>query len=106
MDKRKTELRRIVLDIILGREAVTYDRWQFAHLSAGVAEVLSRRGSVEVFSTSAVLHEPRLAEADWQLTQEIFWDLICERVITPGSDSTNDQLPFFRLHSEARARTE
>src|SRR5688572_33204414 len=98
MDKRKAELRRIVLDIVLGREAVTYDRWQFAHLATGVAEVLSRRGSGEVFSASAVLHENRLEEADWQLVQEIFWDLISERVITPGSDSANDQLPFFRLH--------
>jgi hypothetical protein len=106
MDKRKAELRKIVLDIVLGREAVTYERWQFAHLAAGVAEVLSRRNSAEVFTASGVLQEPRFEETDWRLVQEIFWDLICERVITPGFDSSNSELPFFRLHSEARSRTE
>ena len=106
MEKRKSELRKIVLDIILGREAVTHERWQFDHLAGGVAEVLARRGSGEVFSTSEVLCESRLQEVDWQFVQEIFWDLICERVITPGFDSANAELPFFRLHSEARAKTE
>ena len=106
MEKRKSELRKIVLDIILGREAVTHERWQFAHLAGGVAEVLVRRGSGEVFPTSHVLRESRLEEADWQLVQEIFWDLICERVITPGFDSADAELPSFRLHSEARAKTQ
>jgi len=39
-------------------------------------EVPSRRGSGEIFTASPVLHERRLEEADWQLVQEIFWDLI------------------------------
>ena len=105
MEKRKAELREVVLDIILGKETVTRDRWQVAHLTSGVAEVLSRRGSGEVFTAEAALDEPRLEESDWQLVQEIFWDLICERVITPGFDSANGELPFFRLHSEARTKT-
>ena len=42
-------------------------------------------------------------EADWLLVNEIFWDLVAERVLTPGMNSSNLKFPWFRLHSEAAA---
>jgi hypothetical protein len=99
---RKIELREIVLDIIFGRESVTFDPWQFGNLTLGVAQILYRR-SVPAGSISSYNQEPErhLEEDDWLIVSEIFWDLIVERVITVGLDSSNPKLPWYRLHSEA-----
>ena len=39
---------------------------------------------------------------DWKIYSEVFNDLIIDKVITPGYDNANPELPWFRLHSEAR----
>ena len=99
---RKSELRKIVLDIILGKEQVVLEPSQFGHLTSGVAEVLYR-GSRSADSSAHALSEPehKLDDEDWLLVQEIFWDLITEQIITIGLDSANPVWPWFRLHSEA-----
>jgi hypothetical protein len=101
MNPRKSELREIVLAIIFGKENVAYDPFQFAHLTLGVSEVLRRRAGGT--SSASIYSEQRLNDADTMLVQEIFWDLIVERVITIGGDAANAQLPWYRLHSDAIA---
>jgi len=104
---RKDELRGVVLDIISEREHVTYDPWQFGQLTAGVAEVLFKRcNSPDSGSPSVFQPERRLVEEDWLLVQEIFWDLVFERVITIGLNSSNPEYPWYRLHSEASQHLE
>src|SRR5438874_1412052 len=102
MSPRKQELRKIILDIVFGRERVGYEPSQFAYLASGVAEVISRRVPKPSTSTAIFLHEPRLDHNDELLVQEIFWDLVIEKVLTIGSDVSNTQFPWFRLHSEAQ----
>ena len=97
--KTKQDLRTIVLDIIFGRRDVTYQPSQFGHLTAGVAEILTPRQ----VSGSVFQPEAKLDEDDWLLVQEIFWDLVSARVITLGTDSSNKDFPWFRLHSEAES---
>ena len=105
MSTPKAELRAVVLDILLGKEPVAFDTWQFGHLTANVAEVLWRRhNSGDTHSGSMFQPERRLEEEDWELVQEIFWDLVCERILTPGKDHANPLFPWFRLHSEAAAK--
>ena len=101
MKTRKQELREIMIDIISGKEKVRYTPNQQAHLLIGVAEVLIRRG--EPPNTSRSFHsgnDPELHADDELLAMEIFWDLIIDRIITPGMDKVNP-LPHFRIHSEA-----
>ncbi len=102
MNARKSDLREIVVAIIFGKEKVAYEPSQLAHLTLGVAEVLGRRAGG---SGSAHIHsaEQQLKDADATLVQEVFWDLIIERVITIGIDAANAELPWFRLHSDAVA---
>jgi hypothetical protein len=98
----KAGLRNVILDIVFGRETVHYSPTQFEHLAIGVAEVLQRRQgppSASVWPAG----DQRLCEADWLLVNEIFWDLVAERVLTPGMNSSNLKFPWFRLHSEAAA---
>ncbi len=43
---------------------------------------------------------------DKLLAQEIFWDLIYQRVLTLGIDVANREFPFFRLHSNFEENVE
>jgi len=106
MKNRKSELREIVLDILLYKEKVMFSPSQFGHLTAGVAEVLFRRDNPnsDAFRGIAFPPERELEENDWLLVQEIFWDLVSERIINVGMDSANAQYPWFRLHSEAEEK--
>jgi hypothetical protein len=45
--------------------------------------------------------EATLEPADESLVQEIFWDLVVEKVLTIGKNPANPNFPWFRLHSEA-----
>ncbi len=96
-------MKQIVLDILFDREKVYLDPCQFGHLTAGVAEVLYRREN-PTSRGMALVPERTLEENDWLFVQEIFWDLVGERIITIGMDSANAQYPWFRLHSEATER--
>lgn len=60
------------------------------------------RGRGWVFERLESFRRP--SDDDWQTVQEIFWDLVCERVISPGRDSANPTFPSFRVHSETAAK--
>jgi hypothetical protein len=94
MSARKQLLRDVVLDVVFRREAVTYDPSQFAHLTAGLAEILNKRRSttreINVFP-----HDPRLERADEMLVQEIFRDLVIGRILTIGLDASNREFLGF-----------
>jgi hypothetical protein len=102
MKKRKAELRRVVLDIIAGRESTKYEVLELGNLKAGVAEVLHRRTGKSAEDHALYPRDPQLEDEDKLLIQEIFWDLILERIVTPGWDVPNGDLPYFRIHSEAK----
>jgi hypothetical protein len=104
MNKRKTEIREVILDIISGRAKTKYPPTQVGNLLTGVAEVLNRRAGKAEDSQNVFPHNSELEYDDKLLAQEIFWDLIVERIITPGWDFPNSELPFFRVHSEAKER--
>jgi hypothetical protein len=98
-ENRKAELRKVVLDILTGKESVFYEPNQFAHLALGIAEVEERR----LGHSSAVLgfHESgaRLTDEDQETLQEIFWVLIIERIISPELNEGGNPFGRFRLHS-------
>ena len=102
MKTRKEELRAIMIDIISSKETVQYTPDQQVNLFIGVAEVLARRGDTpkDLRRSFVTRSHPILGESDELLAMELFWDLIIERVITPGLNKSNP-LPFFRVHSEA-----
>jgi len=87
-----------MLDIIAGREPVTYEPNQREHLFSGVAQVADRRAG-----RPEGADDPKLNHEDSILALEVFWDLILDRIITPGMDAINP-LPFFRVHSEVGDR--
>jgi hypothetical protein len=92
----KAELKSIALFILLHTPNPPS---QLVNLELAVANEFRRRRGLSP-------QPEEIAEgfrgADWLVFQEVFWDLIFERVITPGTDSSNAELPRFRIHSEAR----
>jgi len=90
-----------MLDRIARRERTKYPPTEQGNLLAGIAEVLERRAGKEVDPFSGYSSRYELGQDDQLLALEIFWDLILDRIITPGLDLINP-LPRFRVHSEAK----
>lgn len=104
MKTRKSEIRSILLDIIAGRERTSYGSSQVSNLLSGVAEVLERRANKPKDSLGMFSHGARLDADDALLAHETIWDLLFERILTPGLDASNLELPWVRVHSEAEDR--
>src|SRR5258708_26790328 len=95
MNKRKKEIKDIMLGIIAGKTKEPVRT--FDDLKLRVTKVLHPRdeqskkaadfaASVELGNTS---DEPELSEDDWALFSEVYWDLLLERTITPRLYSSN-----------------
>ena len=67
-----------MLDIIFGNENVTYEPSQYANLKVDVAEVLGRK---QGRNAGWGMGDAQLNEPDATILQEVFWDLIVERVL-------------------------
>lgn len=98
MEHSYEELRTIVLEIISGREKVSYPAEQFQHLVLGVAEVLERREGKE----QPDRQQRRLSSTDSESVREIFWDLFLQRIITLGINDSNREYPFFKVSSQGK----
>ena len=90
------EIRDIVVDILMKREAVSYDPTQWGHLTAGLAEVLARRGGAAQSPPTRFV-QSNLHPYDAELARDVFWDLFRQGFITLGLNDSNPNWPFFRL---------
>lgn len=89
------EIRSAALDILAGRERVTYDASQYEHLKLGVGEVFARReGRIQAGTYGATY---RLEAQDEEVFLELFWDLFRQGIITLGLNDANREFPFFRV---------
>ncbi|MDT4969835.1 MAG: hypothetical protein QOJ64_4572 [Acidobacteriota bacterium] len=93
MDHSYEELRSVALDILAGREQVTYDPTQYEHFKIGISDVLTGRLSAMRTVNS------QLSPHDSELFLELFWDLFRQGIITLGNDDYNRAFPWFRVSS-------
>jgi hypothetical protein len=100
----KEEIRKVVLDLLSGRERVLHTLNQFRNLEHGVAEVFAKREGPGHDTGSEFPHVHHLSEQDQEKLLEVFWDLFLERILTLGSDHVNYEFPYFRIHSSATDR--
>jgi hypothetical protein len=96
MKTTKAEIRKIALDLLFNAEEPPTQK---DHLDDRILEELKRRNADKQHA------EEGSSEYDWQMFNELFWDLILDRIITPGIDAIHPALPNFRLHSEAREKS-
>ncbi len=105
MEHSYEEIRGAALDILAGREAVSFTPDQYEHLKIGVAEVLRRR-EVGRDEAAREIREhgrpPRLSPREVDSFLELFWDLFRQGIITLGKDDSNPAFPFFRVSRTGR----
>ena len=91
------EIRAVILDVISGKEKVSYDPNQYGHIECGVAEVLAKREGIS--RSNGIINSGNypISSSDKNLVLEIFWSLFREGIITLGLDSANREFPFFRF---------
>lgn len=97
MDHSYEEIRKAAIDILAGRESVTYTPNQFANLRTDVAEVLQKRDGT---SPDPYQREAQLSQNDKDLFQEVFWDFFRQSIITLGTSSDpRAAYPWFQVSS-------
>lgn len=97
----KTRLRKLTLEAFV-RAPTT----QFESLKKAVAELADGRDSQGAGRTGGpgvtYFSEPHLTYKEETDLQEVVWDLIVERVLTPGADAMNPEWPWLRLTERGR----
>jgi len=94
------ELRAVVIDILLGKEKIKNGAGNYRYLSAGVGEVLVRRGAPYT-DMQQYSGDIRMDDREVELVRDIFWDLFRQGLVTIGRDDMNDAWPNFRLSHNA-----
>ena len=97
----KAKLRGLALEAFI-RAPTT----QFESLKKAVTKLADERGSQGASHAGGpgmtYFSEPRLSPKDETDLQEVVWDLIVERVLTPGADAMNPEWPWLRLTERGR----
>lgn len=101
MDHTYEEIRKVALDILSGRERVSYEPSQYEHLRIGVGEVFQRREQPAVHGHFGG-PTATLSKKDSEFFLEAFWDLFRQGIITLGMNDSNRQFPFFRVSENGR----
>ena len=96
-DHSYEEIRSVVLDILAGRERVSYEPSQYTNIETGVGEVFGRREGQSTQTSSIFGGERRLSAHDADLFMEVFWDLFRQSILTLGHDRANKEFPFCRV---------
>ncbi len=94
-------LRPLALEALLAAPTT-----EFRHLVNAVARLAAGRGIPGPEYTAGPeripLSGPTLSHDDMTTLQEVVWDLIVDRVITPGADALNPQWPLLRMTERGR----
>lgn len=89
-------LRRLALEALLAAPTT-----EFRRLINAVAALAAERGVLGPDHTVGPglvsFSEPKLSTGDETTLQEVVWDLIVERVLTPGLDAMNPEWPWLRM---------
>lgn len=92
------EIRAVTLNVLSGRENVSYPVNQYRHVESGVAEVFARREGTDGSRSGMITGgEPSLSSQDQETFMEVFWSLFQQGIIILGSDRTNNGFPWCRI---------
>jgi hypothetical protein len=92
MNTSKPEIKTIALGILFGPDPPC----QIVNLDKAIASALAAKSGL-------LRYEPdgQLFGENWLMFNEVFWELIVDKIITPGMTSVHTDLPWFHLHSQA-----
>lgn len=94
-------LRPLALEALLAAPTT-----EFRYLVNAVARLAADRGIRGPEYTAGPdripLSGPTLSHGDMTILQEVVWDLIVDRIVTPGADALNPQWPLLRMTERGR----
>ncbi len=100
-------LRPLALEALLA--APTTDFWRLVNAVAGLAADRGIPGPEYTADPKYTagperipLSGPTLSYGDMTTLQEVVWDLIVDRVVTPGTDAMNPNWPLLRMTERGR----
>jgi len=97
------ELRAVVIDILLGKEKIKNGAGNYRYLSAGVGEVLVRRGAPYT-DMQQYSGDIRMDDREVELVRDIFWDLFRQTYADISREAEDDfQAVFGRSFAKAYA---
>jgi hypothetical protein len=92
MKTTKSEIKTMAIGILFSpdppRQKIDLDR--------GIASALAAKNGLPKYEPDGMLFGE-----NWLMFSEVFWELIVDKIITPGMSSVHAELPWFRLHSQA-----
>lgn len=89
MEHSYEEIRRVIINLLIGRRRASWGINQFENLRLSVEDIFKEEGS-------------HLSRTDNEIFREVFWDLFRQGIITLGSNDANREFPFFALSSKGR----
>jgi len=99
MPHTKEQLRSTALDIIFGRERLPDAIAPQRTLGQSVAYIFAKRENL--LDPHNLFQNVELAGTDRPLFDEVFWDLVIERIIIPGTQGFDTPTNRFRIRSDA-----
>lgn len=91
MEHSYEEIRKMALDILVGRVEYPYSPDQYEHLRIAVG------GTLEEREKGQRSEQPNMSKNDSEIFLEVFWDLFRQGIITLGLNDNNREFPFFRV---------
>jgi hypothetical protein len=92
MKTTKAEIRAIALSVLFSPNPPH----EKVGLDMAIASVLAAKSGLQRYEPDG-----HLFGENWLMFNEVFWELIVDKIITPGVGSVHTDLPWFRLHSQA-----
>jgi hypothetical protein len=104
MPHTKAQLRSTALDIIFERERLPDTIAPQRTLGQSVAYIFAKHENL--LDPHNLFQNVELAGPDRALFDEVFWDLVIERIIIPGPNTFDTPSNRFRIRSDASPETE
>lgn len=86
----------------------SHEKTRIGSVFDSVKKVLEDKGEIgEIIERSSMLtikHYERISSDDALLTNEVIYDFLYERIITPGIDRNNLELPFLHVSDKEKLK--
>lgn len=98
-DHSLEELRVAAVEVLAASVNRSDGSWQYESLKQGLANHFAEKepDQANQGQTFGYGREPSLSRSDKNLSLEVFWGLVRDGIICPGSDDSNCKFPWFRV---------
>jgi hypothetical protein len=100
----KDEAIKGTIECLLSRKGTATRDSEICEFLAKKLKIKSENEMLGLPNAGICYTPPRLSESDTMLVNEAIWDLIIQRIITPGTNRDNTHFPWLRITDETKAK--